>query len=254
MIFPFKILLQAFNLRKNTFILYTVNRFGWRNQGSLLIDMKEPRNYLRRHFLRRRGGVKLTENPEKSLGAKCRNPNETMGEEFSSVSSGVLYHFPRVEPAFPSAKDYKGLKCLPPSYEIDGVIEQSGLDILREVNVYITSRLNGGRRKSLRLHGSAWNHNNRMLIRRASIARVLDRVGSSSCASRRQYLPSRYNFESANEGKCRSRVHSANVTRNRKNAYQSRDTTSIRIFRLILSVISLNKHCVTNYFRGTACD
>lgn len=60
--------------------------------------------------------------------------------------------------------------------------------------------------------------------------------------------------------KYRRRVHdaSANVTRNRKGAYQSRDTTSIRIFRLILSVISLNKHGAVprrtnpraNYFRA----
>lgn len=64
------------------------------------------------------------ENPEKSLGAKCRNPNETMGGEFSTVSSGVFYHFPRAEPAFPLAKGYKGLKCLSPSYEIDRVMEQ----------------------------------------------------------------------------------------------------------------------------------
>lgn len=172
--FYFKLLIW-----KYTFILYTVNRFSWRNQESLLIVLIwKNQGTIWRHFLRRRGGVKLTENPEKSLDAKCRNPNETMGGEFFSVSSGVLYHFPRVEPAFPSAKGYKGLKCLPLSYEIDGVIEQSGLGTSCEVNVYVTSRLNGGRKVCD--YTLAWNHNSRMLIRRASIARVLDRVLSAA--------------------------------------------------------------------------
>lgn len=86
--------------------------------------MKEARNYRETFLKTRRGGVKLVENPEKSLGAKCRNPNETMGGEFSPVSSGVLYHFPRAKPAFPPANGYKELKCLAPSYEIDRVMEQ----------------------------------------------------------------------------------------------------------------------------------
>lgn len=92
---------------------------------------------------------------------------------------------------------------------------KGGPDIPREVNVYVTSRLNGGEGggggRKVCDYTSAWNHNSRMLIRCVSIARALDRypLGSrSSRASRRQYLPtSRYNFESANEEKRRSRVH-----------------------------------------------
>lgn len=138
---------------------------------------------------------------------------------------------------------------------------KGSLAIPREVNVYITSR-----RLNERGEKSAITRWRGIIIAECLFVDYRSReysiespLGSSSRASRHQYLPtSRYNFESANEEKCRSRVHGANVTRNRKDAYQSRDATSIRIFRLIPPVISLNKHCAgrihANYFRGTACD
>lgn len=89
---------------------------------------------------------------------------------------------------------------------------KGGLGTPREVNVYVTSRLNAGE-KSLRLHiGVGIIIAGIINAYSSSIDRASVRSSSSSRASRRQYLPtSRYNFES-NEEKRRSRVHGANVT------------------------------------------
>lgn len=66
--------------------------------------MKEARNYQETFLKTKRGGVKLVENPEKSLGAKCRNPNETMGGEFFPGKLGRPLSFSSCQTSFSSGE------------------------------------------------------------------------------------------------------------------------------------------------------
>lgn len=128
--------------------------------------------------------------------------------------------------------------------------QEAGLAIPREVNVYVTSRLNErGEKSAITLrrgiiiagclfvdYRSPEYSIERALLSAAPVARRAINI-----YRRRVIISNRRTRRT--KAVVRNRTHGANVTRNRKNAYQSRDTTSIRIFRLIPPVISLNKHC-----------